>query len=374
MKMEFLFITIDVWDSPPRARHQLAHALSRNFKVTFVSGNDFGSPSIKRTKVSQNLEVFIPSFPISRRFRYRTPILNESYQIWLLRKVKDLIGMRDDLYVICTDFGGYLTPRYFDRVLYFASDDFVNNIDAPEVVKAYTRYTQNKLVVNSFLALATAKTLVEGFRLLNANSFELPLGAPEFGSSSEILIHVRKRDGRIKVVLLGYIDKVKTPVPLLNKILELGNTEIYLIGPIKDDIVDRLIDRDRVISLGVQSGEVLYRTLNDMDVAIAPYYMEDTNTGRTPNKMWQYLAAGKPAVITNLPNVRHWEFPEHTVYKANSDEEFVQYIKDAYENDSDIHIQKRVELARENSWGKRADHLISLIQTRSKPLNLNKLL
>ncbi|MEX0884494.1 MAG: glycosyltransferase, partial [Cyclobacteriaceae bacterium] len=112
----------------------------------------------------------------------------------------------------------------------------------------------------------------------------------------------------------------------------------------------------------IQTGQALSETLQDMDVSIAPYYMEDTNTGRTPNKMWQYLAAGKPAVITNLPNVRHWEFPAGTVYKANTDDEFVEMIVNAYDADSQELIGARMKLAKENSWGKRAELLVKLIR------------
>lgn len=303
--MEFVFITNTVWNSPPRARHQLSYALAKNYHVTFVAANKFGFPSIEIIQETKSLQVIIPSFPISRRFRYRTPVLNESYQAWLLPQIKRLFSKKENVYIICTDFGGYLSSNYFDYVIYFASDDYINNIKAPQIVKAYTKYTQDKIVKTSKLALATAKTLVDGFRINNKHSYELPLGAPEFREYVKAEQILRVRDGQINVVLLGFIDKIKTPVPLINKILALGNTDLYLIGPIKDDILDLLSDPTRVHSLGVLSGDSLHKSLLTMDVAIAPYYMEDSNTGRTPNKMWQYLAAGKPAVITNLPNVQH---------------------------------------------------------------------
>src|SRR5690606_29925836 len=103
-------------------------------------------------------------------------------------------------------------------------------------------------------------------------------------------------------------------------------------------------------------------TLLEMDVAIAPYYMEDSNSGRTPNKMWQYLAAGKPAIITNLPNVQHWEFPKGTVYKANTEEEFVNMVIEAHENDSQHLISERIKLAKNNSWNRRAEQLLEVVK------------
>ncbi|MEX2566535.1 MAG: glycosyltransferase [Cyclobacteriaceae bacterium] len=360
--MEFIIYTNTIWDSPPRARHQLAHALSQNHKVTFIASNEMGMPGLQTIKVNSRLEVIIPSFPLSKRFRYRTPLLNEGYQAWLFPILKRKFKDRDNLIVICTDFGGYLINKFLSPVIYFASDDYINNVKVPAAVKAYTAYTQRKLIEKSMMALATAQTLVSDFKKYNKRSYELPLGAPEFKMTHPNENILRKRDGKIKVVLLGFIDKIKTPVALLNKILAIDQIHLYLIGPIKGDILELLHHGNKVHSLGIQTGQALSETLQDMDVSIAPYYMEDTNTGRTPNKMWQYLAAGKPAVITNLPNVRHWEFPEGTVYKANTDDEFVEMIVNAYDADSQELIGDRMKLAKENSWGKRAELLVKLIR------------
>nr|MBI1231319.1 glycosyltransferase [Cytophagales bacterium] len=366
--MEFLFITNLIWDTPPKARKQLTQSLIKNYKVSFVVGNKFGTPGLRTTALGPSLDLITPSFPVSRPLRYRTPVMNEIYQKWLFPQLKEMFSEKKDLYVLCADFGGYLAPQYFKRLIYFASDDYINNVKVPFFVKAYTKFTQQRLVSSAYMALATAKTLVDGFRTYNTFSYELPLGAPDVKiqkSPEEIL---RPRDGKIKVVLLGYIDKVKTPVSLLNKILELGNTELYLIGPITDTILDDLSPADRIHVLGTQSGEKLFNFLTEMDVAIAPYYMEDPNSGRTPNKMWQYLACGKPAVITNLPNVQHWQFPEGTVYKANTEEEFVAEVKQAYHDDSVQLIEKRQLIAKENSWDQRAKLLLELIEKREQAI------
>lgn len=149
---------------------------------------------------------------------------------------------------------------------------------------------------------------------------------------------------------------------LINKILEIENVELHLIGPIKDDFLNHLSKEEKVKAHGVLTGDPLSSKLSEMDVAIAPYYMDDPNTGRTPNKLWQYLATGIPAVITNLPNVRHWEFPEKTVYKANNDDEFVSFIKQAYKDNTIELMKERISIAANNSWSKRVDQLLAYIK------------
>ncbi|MFO7823124.1 MAG: glycosyltransferase [Cyclobacterium sp.] len=361
MAMEFVIYTNTVWDSPPRSRHQLAQALSDKYKVTFVSSNVNGRPGMEIKQVKENFQVMIPSFPISRRIRYRMPVVNEMYQLWLFPKLKSHFKGKE-VVLICSDFGGHLIGRYFEKFIYFASDDYINNVKVPALVKAYTIFTQKRLLKTATFSLATAKKLVDDFRKVNPRSFELPLGAPDFSKFNAAPVQQRTRDGKLKVVLLGFIDKKKTPLGLMNAILGIEHAELHLIGPIADDFLDHLSSKDRVVAHGVMTGDVLHQQLIQMDVAIAPYYMDDPNTGRTPNKMWQYLASGRPAVITNLLNVRHWQFPEGTVYKANDDKEFVACIKKAYEEDCQELIGERILLAANNSWTARAEKLLGYIE------------
>ncbi|MBR9777026.1 glycosyltransferase [Cyclobacterium marinum] len=359
--MEFIVYTNTEWDGPPRARHQLSHALAKRFKVTFVAANTIGLPGLKCEKVNGNFELLTPSFPSSFRLRYRMPGLNEAYQLWLYEKLKKHFEGKEVVF-ICTDFGGYLVGKYFDKFIYMANDDFINNVKVPGWMKAYTTFTQSRLVKTATFNLATAQKLVNDFAEINPKSYELPLGAPEFSKVDITQLSLNREDEKVKVVLLGFIDKKKTPLVLINKILEIENVELHLIGPIKDDFLNHLSKEEKVKAHGVLTGDPLSSKLSEMDVAIAPYYMDDPNTGRTPNKLWQYLATGIPAVITNLPNVRHWEFPEKTVYKANNDDEFVSFIKQAYKDNTIELMKERISIAANNSWSKRVDQLLAYIK------------
>jgi hypothetical protein len=359
--MEFIVYTNTEWDGPPRSRHQLAYALAERFKVTFVSSNTIGIPGIKSSRVNDNFELITPSFPSSFKLRYRMPILNETYQVWLFKKLKRRFEGKDVIF-ICTEFGGHLSGKFFKKFIYMANDDFINNAKVPGWMKAYAAFSQKRLISTSTFSLATAKKLVNDFSKINPKSFELPLGAPSFPKVDEAHLKLNIQGKTLKVVLLGFIDKEKTPLVLINKILEIENVELHLIGPIKDDFLDHLSDAGKVYAHDVMTGDPLSLKLLEMDVAIAPYYMDDPNTGRTPNKLWQYLATGRPAVITNLLNVRHWEFPAGTVYKANNDEEFVAFVEQAHKENSDILIKERIAIAANNSWSRRVDQLLEYIE------------
>ena len=50
----FLINTCTDWREPPRARHQVAHALSVNHHVVFISANRLGFPGLRTLRESEN--------------------------------------------------------------------------------------------------------------------------------------------------------------------------------------------------------------------------------------------------------------------------------------------------------------------------------
>ena len=48
LPLVFLLLTnTDFWDDPPRARHQVAEALSKRYRVYFVCANKMGLPRVQ---------------------------------------------------------------------------------------------------------------------------------------------------------------------------------------------------------------------------------------------------------------------------------------------------------------------------------------
>lgn len=83
------------------------------------------------------------------------------------------------------------------------------------------------------------------------------------------------------------------------------------------------------------------------------------NKGATPNKLWLYLSTGKPAVVTNITNIRSWQFEQGLVYKCVNEDFSATCIK-AFEEDTLELAQMRVQLARDNSWAKRVEKVKQL--------------
>ena len=143
---------------------------------------------------------------------------------------------------------------------------------------------------------------------------------------------------------------------------------VVLIGPtgISDPSTDvgKLRARANVHLLGHRSYEQLPSYLKGFDVAVIPYRLNDYTNGVFPIKFFEFLASGRPVVISPLPAVReYWS----SVRVADTAESFVQACDAALAEDDAAARQKRVELARLNSWDSRVAKLTALMLAALPP-------
>ena len=192
----------------------------------------------------------------------------------------------------------------------------------------------------------------------------MPLGAPTISDEKLADFRHEQREEGLRLGLVGFMGK-RTPVALLKRLLTLDGTSLTLIGPIDRGFLESLgpreKDRDRIRVLGVLTGDDLLREICNFDVAIAPYNLQFVNRGGTPNKLWQYLAVGRPTVVTSLPAIAHWSFPDGCVYVADDEDDFLRLVLAARAEDSPELAGRRIAYARENSWDRRIDRLLELM-------------
>lgn len=355
--MSFLLFTFTGWDEPPRARHQVAQALTRHGPVLFVEKNRVGPPGLSTTEVSAGLTLLTPSWPLDYRLRYRLPGINEAYQDWLLGRLK---REHPEPLVICFDHSASRLSRHYPDYVYFCNDDFVGNsrLRIPLVTRYHT-YTEGIVASRARLVVATSIHLADKLRRLNPNTHEIRLGAPTVTDDFIAAHEPPHRPGRRVLGLLGFIDH-RVPTDVLNRLLAQPDTELVLIGPMAPGFMDRFAASDRVRHLGVLTGDDLYAALCEIDIGLAPYDLALSNRGTTPNKLWHYLAVGKPVVVTDLPNIADWTFPPGCVYRAADETAFVDRVRQAHDEDGPDKQAARIAFARENTWEQRVKTLLDL--------------
>jgi len=363
--MNFIINTNTKWDDPPRARHQIAYALSKKCPVEFIAANKFGLPAIRKIKINTNLTLYQPYFPIDSRLRYRLPLINELYQNWLFRKIKSILKSNINEYkVINTDFTAVKIFKYFKNVAYYCNDDFTGISELmnpiPLIVKFHRKW-ENEMIRNSLFCVSTSNFLTKKIKEKNNNVYEIPLGAPyikDFGVEADISIN---KNEFINAGLVGFIDCQTTSIKIINNLLEHPKIQVTLIGPVSKKFLKRINRKDKIILKGILTGKQLFKEINNFDVAIIPYDIErfKINKGITPNKLWQYLALGKPVVVIDFHNIKSWKFPDGTVYKS-SDEEFPELVLKAYEKNTEDLVKKRISVAADNTWDNRVEEIMTL--------------
>jgi len=111
-------------------------------------------------------------------------------------------------------------------------------------------------------------------------------------------------------------------------------------------------------------GEKPYRDLPGFlyyfDVCTIPFKIVPLTLATNPVKFYEYLSSGKPMVAVKLPELlAHQDL----CYLAGSKEEFVEMIGKALaEKPEESLIQKRIAFAKDNSWDRRFQDILSALE------------
>ncbi len=356
MVEKFLINTITAWEEPPRARHQLAFSLAKNHQVIFVTRNKTGLPNIREYHPQKNIKVIEPVFPIDYKYRYRLPAINELYQRWLFRWLKKNISFD---HCINFDFTAHYISNFFKNAIYYCNDDYIGNSKYPVwIINKYHQRCESIVIKNALFCIVTATFLENKLKRINRNTFLIPLGAPDL-KDINVIPKQTTDTGKITVSLM-YVGTRKLDHNLLNDLLLKGDVNIVCIGPRDNEFERKIISNDNISFKGVLKGDDLYQEINKADVGIAPYDLQKSNKGVTPNKLWQYFAVGKPMVISDIPNLAYFDFPDKFVYVYKSNSECYTLIKKAHLENNSLLIESRSKFAESNSWDKRADKFLSI--------------
>ena len=136
---------------------------------------------------------------------------------------------------------------------------------------------------------------------------------------------------------------------------------VLLIGPVKVSLGDnsKIVDGiSNVHFLSEKKQEEIPRYLKFIDISILPYYVNESTSTMYIGKLHEHLAAGKPIVATNLPELMPFK---DIISIASSREQFLKCIEEELQTDNEEKIKKRAEVARENTWENRINEMQRII-------------
>jgi glycosyltransferase involved in cell wall biosynthesis len=233
---------------------------------------------------------------------------------------------------------------------------------SPEVVRGY----DDELTRRADLVITTAENLRRSREALNPHTYtvlnaadvgifnralnpDLPLPADLAAIAAPRLGVVGMHDSRLDVDALEALAQADP------------SWQIVLIGPIKPGQVDeaRLRRQANVHLLGEKARADLPGYLKGLAVALVPYKASELTRNIFPLKLFEYLAAGLPVVVGDLPELHRFA---GTIGVATGPRDYPDLVRAAITEDGPEKRAARVALAAENTWDHRVEEISGLVE------------
>jgi len=246
-----------------------------------------------------------------------------------------------------------ITPQF---LVYDCVFDIAAHPDYPKDTVNY----EKKLIKSADLVFTDNSLLFKRCRQINPETYLVQPGVDFnlFSNSKETPEpKVFKSINKPRICFFGGIDAIRIDLDLIKYIAEkMPDWNIVLFGPvIKTDV--SILKLRNIFLMGTLEHKELPSYLRNVDVLILPYKIIPFSESIFPAKFFECLATGKPIVSTPLQELI--SFPEDVIKIASTKEDFVLAIEKSLRQAEHNEINKRLNLARENSWAKR----LTLIQS-----------
>jgi uncharacterized SAM-binding protein YcdF (DUF218 family)/glycosyltransferase involved in cell wall biosynthesis len=137
-------------------------------------------------------------------------------------------------------------------------------------------------------------------------------------------------------------------------------TFVY-VGPPQCDL-SRLEACPNIVLLGGKPHAQLPAYIREFDIGIVPYRLSDYTSNVYPTKLNEYLSMGIPVVATDLVEIQRFNARHESVVEIARDaDEFVRAIERTLATPQEAMTERRIEIARSNSWQTRIGQMVGLI-------------
>lgn len=224
---------------------------------------------------------------------------------------------------------------------------------------------EKDLLTQADIVFANSRLTYENKRVFNPNTYRLPSGVDvdHFAQATDPLGEIHPALVDLPHPVLAFVGNIneKIDIELLTTV---ANTRpdwsIVMIGQPHPNSVDLkpLQAMANVHWLGKQPFDRLPALLRGVDVCLLPYVQGEATLYRSPLKLYEYLATGKPIVSTPQPEVN--EFCD--LVKIASRDNFLSALIDALNNDTVELQRQRMQAACQHSWEARVQIICEVLQ------------
>ncbi|MFM0300650.1 glycosyltransferase [Paraburkholderia sediminicola] len=385
-KDDIVLISTADWDNPfwTNKQHVAVELARRGHKVLYVDSLAIRRPSASQADLSrifrrvrlwlagprmvhENLWVWSPLVLPLNRYPAILRLNRLLLQFGLSRCLAN-VGMR---YKLCWTYNPkthqLVNLERFDRVVFHCVDEIKAqpNMPVDELEQA-----ERELVSRSDICFVTAPHLLETRRAWNSNThyFSNVADFSHFQSSIHKSVEIPDDLKRIPGPRIGFVGALSTYKVNFTLITEMAcqhpEWSIVLIGKIgegeRNTDVSILQALPNIHLLGPRAYGDLPRYLKGLDVAILPCQLNDYTKAMFPMKFFEYLAAGRPVVSTNLHALQDYG---HVAKLAQDTNEFIEGVAAALRGEGAT-LDTRLEVARGQTYETRTQKMLELIYGR----------
>lgn len=259
----------------------------------------------------------------------------------------------------------YITPKKYAGLIYHC----VDNIAEQPGAFASLIYSQEKeLVQSAQWVFVTSRALEEQLKQYRPDVYYFP-NVVDFEhfyqASQEIAVPMDLQNiPTPRAGFIGAISAYKVNLGLLAEAAKrLPAVSFVLIGEVgegdPDTNVAVLQQLKNVYFLGPRAYGQLPNYLKGLDVCLIPAHVNDYTKAMFPMKFFEYLAAGKPIVATDIPAIKEYA---DVYFLAKGLDDFAVQIEQAINNNSEAACQERQALAKKNTYLSRTQKMLECMQ------------
>lgn len=355
--------TVTSWNEPPRIRHQVTRQLCRFYNVLYVELFPRARGSCANRQISeklivtqagryvrgmQRLYLLIPSFERIAKKLVANNIENT---------IRKLGYESAKLVNFQFDFPEVHSLPIFRKKVFFCNDDFVwMDANASNRKRGHLRRRQKQVIDRSDAVVAVSGPLVNILNEDGANAL-LMLPGHEFPALDDAALKKCSDKSTIAVCYMGYIDS-RLRFDWIEDLTNNSDIIFTFIGPIINEaLVANLRAKPNVNFVPSKEGVELFDLLINQDVLVMPYDSSVVFKSNAPNKLYQYIACGKPVVSSAFPNLLRMD--NGFIYLATHSRDFMEKIRIAVNEDSYEFKVSRIDFAARNTWDIRGNWIHS---------------
>ncbi len=374
---DLIFVSLEDWDDIWRRNQFLCAALARRFpktKILFV-GTPWnltyhvrhGSLGKLRAPLTRTLPDF-PNITVTNPPKLLPETLsagrafNEAVTRWHVARVARRWRMRNPLLWLNPPSAVHLAGRLNEcSVIYDITDDWCVAPSFSPRERQLITHQDRTLCQRADLVIVCSESLAKTRADLCRNLLLLPNGVDvdHYASVATATLQTPNRGP-----VFGYTGTLHSDRTDVGLIVHLARSfpegRVVLVGPnfLSDSDQKRLAAESNIAPPGAVPYARIPEVMAEFDVCIVPHVETAFTESLNPIKLWEYLAAGKPIVSTNVAGFR--DYP-HLCGIATGAGPFVAACRQALAEQG-RHREERIAEARRHTWNARMDTLLETLR------------